>query len=172
MSGDLISKLKGGLYLEDKDTLIPWLTPIDNLVNFSEPEIIAEAKKPSGLIHKTPYQYFIWKDHIWAGLHCNIQTQLYYEAKSPKVWDQSNLFQYCYINMLDKNLQPNVQAEYDYLVSHFNNLYGHATKTGYHKDLYRNYPYHYWEFDKVRISVVMQERFLEFNTIMVKYQDD
>lgn len=52
------------------------------------------------------------------------------------------------------------------------NLYGDATNTGYHKDLYRDYPYHFWELDKVRLSVVMQERFLEFNTIMIKYEDN
>lgn len=51
-------------------------------------------------------------------------------------------------------------------------LYGDATNTGYNKDLYRDYPYHFWEFDKVRLSVVMQERFLEFNTIMIKHKSN
>ncbi len=126
MGDDLIIRLKSGLYLEDKDILIPWLTPIDELENFAEPEIISEGKKPSGVLYKTPYQYFVWKDHVWSGLHCDIQTQLYHKASLPKVWNCSSLFQYCYVSVLGKSSKPNVYAEHDWLVSHFTNLYGSA----------------------------------------------
>lgn len=168
MNIDLKSKLINGLYLEDADILIPWLTPVNELKNFGSPQIISEGKKPSGFVYKTPYQYFMWKDRIWSGLACNIQAQLYCEPQEPKDWIKSNLFQYCYIDIKDKNFPSNVQAEYNYLVSYFTNLYGVATHAGFNKDLYRDYPYHFWEFGKIRLSVAMQERFLEFNTIMIR----
>lgn len=165
----LKNKLTYGIYLEDENILIPWLTAVNELKNFGLPEIVSEGKKPSGLVYKTPYQYFIWENRLWSGLRCNIQTQVYYEPRKPKDWTRSNLFQYCYIDVIDKNFTSSVQSEYDYLVSFFTYAYGEATHSGYNKDLYREYPYHFWEVGKIRLSVVMQERFLEFNTIMIRY---
>ena len=167
MNKKFVDTLQNGLYFDGNDVLIPWLTPIEKMRNFAEPKIISESKKPSDLIYKTPYQYFIWEDYIWSKLHCNVQIQLYYEAKPPD-WYQSNLFQYFYINLRNKETYSNVEVKHDFLTSQFTKLYSQPTKTGSGKDLYRDYPYKLWVFDMVQISIVMQERFVKFNIIMVK----
>lgn len=162
--------LQKGIYLEQEAILIPWLSTPETLQSIATPKVCDEKRKPSGLLVRTPYKTFVWQDKFWCGFKCNISTILYNNEAPQSDSDSliyTSLFRHCYINTVHKT--KNAKEEYRCLESVFIKEFGKSNKSGYHKDLYYDYPWSIWKFANIELSLAMQERFVEFNTIFVKF---
>lgn len=172
---DFISHLKQGIFLDDDKMLIPWLTPIESLHLYDNPHIIDKQKTPSGLVtRKTPYSIFVWQDRSWCDFKCNIQTTLYTKdfLRLKKIsqtngWCYSAVVRHFYIDAIGDFSSP--EQEFYVLENIFTENIGKPLHKGSRTQYAREYPFTTWLIDNIELSIVMQERFVDFNTILVKY---
>lgn len=173
MKKDTVELLQSGVFLDQENILIPWFTPIEDLHSFGVPEVYDEQTKPSGLVtYKTPYKTFVWRNKIWCGFNCSIDTVLYNRdaeklknISEDQRWRYSSELRYFYIHA---NLSKDVTNEYIQLKNIFVDQFGEPTKSKIEILYEREYPWNLWIIGKIQLTLVMQERFEDFNTIMVR----
>lgn len=172
---DFISRLKKGIFLDDDEVLIPWLTPLESLHQYGNPYIISEQKTPSGLVtRKTPYSIFLWQNKSWCDFKCNIETTLYKkdsiqlkDSTQDYDWYYSYVVRHFYIHTVDDSLST--QKEFYELENIFTQYIGGPLYKEDRIIFGRKYPFVKWAIGNIELSIAMQERFVDFNTILVKY---